>query len=117
MIGFDFNKRPDGRRTVTFGDGRSVQFNEDQASHEEMVVSHWYVWGAAMLIGVPSLTIAGVSRIFNAHFAWSLGSSYLEKLAWTAASLVFTTLVVGLPVAISVIKATDPKTAGVARRL
>ena len=72
------------------------------------ISGRWPVRLIMLLLGVPSLGFAIVSGLFNASYAARLGHEQHEQAAWIAASVLITSFVTGLPLAIEVLRARVP---------
>ena len=83
----------------------------------EIISGRWPARLIVLLLGVPSLGFAIVSGLFNASYAARLGHGQHEQAAWIAASVLITSFVTGLPVAIEVLRARVPHLAMAARLL
>ena len=81
------------------------------------ISGRWPVRLIVLLLGVPSLGFAIVSGLFNASYAARLGHEQHEQAAWIAASVLITSFVTGLPLAIEVLRARVPHLAAAARAL
>lgn len=68
-------------------------------------------WIVVILVGMPSLGVALISAIFNAEFSWSIGGGWQEKIAWAAASLALSCLVIGIPIARPYLRERRPEVA------
>ncbi len=98
------------KRVVVFCD-------PDAPTAEERKSMFWHVTLIVCLIGAPALGFAAVSGTFNALFAYKLGADPMEKAAWVAASLLITLFVVGLPIAIEILRHPAPKLSQTTHRI
>ncbi len=83
----------------------------------DIISGRWPARLIVLLLGVPSLGFAIVSGLFNASYAARLGHEQHEQAAWIAASVLITSFVTGLPLAIEVLRARVPHLAAAARAL
>jgi len=83
----------------------------------DIISGHWPARLIVLLLGVPSLGFAIVSGLFNASYAARLGHGQHEQAAWIAASVLITSFVTALPLAIEVLRARVPHLAAAARAL
>ena len=81
----------------------------------DIISGHWPARLIVLLLGVPSLGFAIVSGLFNASYAARLGHGQHEQAAWIAASVLITSFVTALPLAIEVLRARVPHLAAAAR--
>lgn len=84
---------------------------------KDITSGHWPARLIVLLLGVPSLGFAIVSGLFNASYAARLGHEQHEQVAWIAASVLITSFVTGLPLAIEILRARVPHLAMAARLL
>ena len=93
-------------------DRKLVEFNAEQAwTWQERKAASALSWIIVWFVGAPSLAVAIISSVFNAGFAYGVGSDWQEKVAWTAASLALSALVIGIPIARPYLRERRPEVA------
>ena len=80
-------------------ESKTVTFNANGMTAQQKKADLWMCGAILTLVGLPSLAVALVSTAFNAMFAYSLGATHYERVAWVLASLGFSLFVIGLPIA------------------
>jgi hypothetical protein len=93
-------------------DRKVVEFGSPEAwTYQERKAASALAWIIVLFVGVPSLAVALISAVFNAGFAWGIGADWQERIAWVAASLALSALVIGLPIARPYLRERRPEVA------
>ena len=80
-------------------------------TYQERKAASALAWIIVVFVGAPSLAVALISAVFNAGFAWNIGADWQERVAWIAASVALSGLVIGLPIARPYLRERRPEVA------